>query len=73
MQLLSNFIASASWSTLAAAGVAVIVGVWLLFKMLSMLRWVILVLAILAAGGYFLTARSASSIPVDGSSRTSST
>jgi hypothetical protein len=34
---------------------------------------VILVLAILAAGGYFLTARSASSIPVDGSSRTSST
>jgi threonine/homoserine efflux transporter RhtA len=73
MQLLSDFIASANWPTLAAAAVAVLVGAWLLFKMLSMLRWVILVLVILAAGGYFLTAKGASVSLIEGSSRTSST
>ena len=59
MDFLKDFIASSSWTTLAAACAAVLVGVWLLFKTLSMLRWVILIVAVLAAGGYILNARSA--------------
>ena len=59
MDFLKDFIASSSWTTLAAAAAAVLVGVWLLFKTLSMLRWVILIVAVLAAGGYIMNARSA--------------